>query len=107
MFTIGMPEVLGFVITLIGAGWALIKLSLNQFEKRLDDKLKNLDVAVSEIKRLELEIVRNDAKAAQTYVTIIGHDKSLERIFDMLGRIEASLSNKISRDEVERIIHRT
>lgn len=107
VFTIGFGEVVGFVIILVGAAWSLITMSLNQFEKRLDSKLVTLDTAVNEIKRLELEIVRNDARAAQTYTTKADQDKALERIFNVLERVENCLTVKISREEVEKLLQRS
>lgn len=105
LFSIGLGEVLAFVGALIGAAWVLIKLSLNQFEKRLDEKLVTLDLAVNEIKRLELEIVRNDARAAQTYSTKDDNNKALERIFSVLERMESCLHLKISREEADRLVN--
>lgn len=105
LFSIGLGEVLAFVCTLITAAWVLIKMSLTQFEKRLDGKLATLDLAVNEIKRLELEIVRNDARAAQTYSTKDENSKSLERIFGVLERMESCLHLKISREEADRLVN--
>jgi len=104
IFSIGLGEVLSFAVVLIGAGWGLIKLTFNQFEKRLDEKLVTLDLAVTEIKRLEIEIIRNDARAAQLYATKTENEKSLERIFTVLARVESCMHLKISREEVERLI---
>lgn len=104
VFTLGMSEILSFVAVLISAGWLLISLTFKQFEKRLDEKLETLDKAVSEIKRLEIELIRNDAKAAQTYSTKLDQEKALERIFNMLEHINNALASKISREEVHKII---
>lgn len=103
-FTLGFGELLSFAGMLIGAAWILIRITFGQFEKRLDEKLKTLDSAVQQIQRLEVEIVRNDARAAQTYVTKQDLDKTLERMFAVLERIEVCLAVKISREEVERLI---
>lgn len=93
-FTVGLAELMGFGLTLAGGGWTLLKLSLSQFEKRLDERFKLLDLAVNDVKRLELEIVRADTRNAQTYVTQPNHDKILERIFKVLESMEAKLDNK-------------
>ncbi len=103
-FTIGLAEILGFVFALTGAGWTLIKISLGQFEKRLDEKLLTLDRAVGEIKRLELEIMRSDMKAAQTYPTKAENEKTLDRIFMALEKIESCMVVKITRDDVHKMI---
>lgn len=104
LFTIGLTEVVTFAGALIAAGWILISMSFTQFEKRLDEKLATLDSAVSEIKRLEIEIVRSDARAAQTYATKLDNEKALERIFNVLERVELSLNTKISREEVQKMV---
>src|SRR4030066_2406336 len=93
-FHLGLPEILGFAITMVGAGWTLLKMSLSQFEKRLDERFKLLDVAVNDVKRLELDIVRSDTRNAQPYVTQANHDKILERIFKVLESMEAKLDVK-------------
>ena len=93
-FHLGLPEILGFAVTIVGGGWTLMKLSLSQFEKRLDERFKLLDLAVNDVKRLELDIVRSDTRNAQTYVTQANHDKILERIFKVLESMEAKLDVK-------------
>lgn len=93
-FTVGIVELIGLGLTIVGAGWTLLKLSLNQFEKRLDERFKLLDVAVNDVKRLELDIVRSDTRNAQTYVTQTNHDKILERIFNVLESMDAKLAVK-------------
>ena len=103
-FTIGFPEVLSFIVAFVGAGWTLISMSFKQFEKRQEEKFKVLDVLASELKRLEIEIAKNDAKSAQIYSTKTEHDKFFERILNTLGRIEASLSDKVSREEVRQLL---
>src|SRR3990167_2781183 len=93
-FHLGLPELLGFAVTIVGGGWTLMKLTLSQFEKRLDERFKLLDVAVNDVKRLELDIVRSDTRNAQTYVTQANHDKILERIFKVLESMESKLDFK-------------
>mgnify|MGYP003395747344 CR=1 FL=1 len=93
-FTIGLSELIGFGATLISAGWILLKLSLAQFEKRLDEKFKSLDTAVSDVKRLELEVVRADTRNAQTYIARQEYNDTLKRIFDVLERMEQKLDSK-------------
>lgn len=100
-FTIGLPELIGFVATLVGAGWALMRMSFNQFERRLDEKFKLLDTAVNDVKRLELDIVRTDTRNAQIYITKIDHDKILERIFSVLERMDKKLDGKADASECE------
>jgi len=92
--TVGFPELIGAGVAMVGGGWTLLKLSLNQFESRLDEKFKTLDAAVSDVKRLELDIVRSDTRNAQMYVTKADHDKILERIFKVLESMEAKLDIK-------------
>jgi Icc-related predicted phosphoesterase len=93
-FHLGMLELMGFAATIVGAGWTLLKISLTQFEKRLDERFKLLDVAVGDVKRLELDIVRSDTRNAQMYVTKSDHDRILERIFKVLESMEAKLDVK-------------
>jgi septal ring factor EnvC (AmiA/AmiB activator) len=103
-FTVGLPEILTFAAALSGAGWALITLSLNQFEKRQEEKFKTLDLVSVEIKRLEIEIIRSDARASQIYSTKVDQEKALEKIFHMLENINACLAAKINREEVHAIV---
>lgn len=105
-FTVGLAELIGFGLTLVGGGWTLLKLSLNQFEKRLDERFKLLDLAVSDVKRLELDIVRSDTRNAQTYMTQANHDKILERIFKVLESMDAKLSSKADAADCEHKIMR-
>lgn len=93
-FTVGIAELMGFGLTIVGGFWALLKLSLSQFEKRLDERFKALDAAMNDVKRLELDLVRADTRNAQTYVTQISHDKILERIFKVLESMDAKLAVK-------------
>lgn len=103
-FSIGLGEVLTFVLALVGAGWALISLTFRQFEKRQDEKFKLLDLVVSEIKRLEVELIRNDTRNAQTYTTKQENEKVLDRIFAILEKIDSCLTVKISREEVSQLV---
>lgn len=100
-FHIGLAELIAFSVALCGAGWVLLKVSLNQFEKRLDEKFKTLDSAVGDVKRLELELVRSDTRNAQLYMTKHDHDKVLERIFTSLERMEKKLDGKADTTECE------
>jgi len=100
-YTVGIGELIGLGIVLVGAGWTLLKLSLSQFEKRLGERFKLLDVAVNDVKRLELDIVRSDTRNAQTYVTQVNHDKILERIFKVLEGMDAKLDVKANSVECE------
>ena len=93
-FHLGLPELVGFAVTIVGGGWTLMKMSLSQFEKRLDERFKLLDLAVNDVKRLELDIVRSDTRNAQTYVTQANHDKILERIFKVLESVDSKLDVK-------------
>ena len=103
---VGIPELLAFSVTLIGGGWTLLKLSLNQFENRLDEKFKTLDTAVQDVKRLELEGVRAETRNAQTYVTQVAHDKILERIFKVLESMDVKLDGTTTHEEVDQKILR-
>ena len=93
-FQLGLPELIAFALANIGGGWALLRLSFSQFEMRLDDRFELLDNAMSDVKRIELEIVRADTRNAQTYVTQTSHDKVLERIFNVLSSMEQKLDGK-------------
>lgn len=93
-FTVGLAELMGLGLAIVGGFWTLLKVSLNQFEKRLDERFKILDHAVDDVKRLELDIVRSDTRNAQTYVTQANHDKILERIFKVLESMDDKLINK-------------
>lgn len=105
-YHIGLPELLSFAAVLIGGGWALLKLSLGQFERRLDDKFKTLDVAVNDVKRIELELVRSDTRNAQQYVTKLEQEKVLERIFKVLESMDSKLANKADHEDVDQKILR-
>lgn len=100
-FTVGIAELMGFGLTIVGGFWTLLKLSLNQFERRLDERFKLLDLAVNDVKRLELDIVRADTRNAQTYVTQASHDKILERIFKVLESMDDKMSNKTNHSDVD------
>lgn len=117
VFSIGLGEMLSFVASLGGAGWFLIRMNFNRFEKNLDEKfvqiekkqddrfkavdkkLEAIDSKADEVKRLELEITRNDLRTAQTYSTKADTDKVLERIFTSISRIEECMHDKVSRQE--------
>ena len=105
-FHLGLPELIGFAVTIVGGGWTLMKMSLSQFEKRLDERFKLLDMAVNDVKRLELDIVRSDTRNAQTYVTQANHDKILERIFKVLESMESKLDVKANSADCENKILR-
>lgn len=100
-FELGLVELLGFAASLVAGGWALLKISLNQFERRLDERFKVLDSAVADVKRLELEIVRSDARNAQIFITKADHDKILERIFNILERMDKKLDLKADAADCE------
>lgn len=93
-------QLVGAAAALIAGGWTMLKVSLVQFEKRLDEKFKVLDTAVGDVKRLELELLRLDTRNAQVYITRAEHDKVLERIFSLLERLDKKLDGKASIDDL-------
>jgi uncharacterized membrane protein YhiD involved in acid resistance len=93
-FTVGIGELVGLGLAVVGGFWTLLRISLAQFESRLSEKFKLLDSAVNDVKRIELDLVRSDTRNAQTYVTQASHDKILERIFTVLESMDNKLGSK-------------
>lgn len=98
---IGLTELSGGMVVIVGGGWALLKMSLAQFERRLDEKFRVLDAAVSDVKRIEIELLRTETRYAQQYVSKADYDKILERIFALLERMEKKLDGKVDMTELQ------
>jgi uncharacterized membrane protein YccC len=104
---LGIGELVGAVVAIIGAGWVLLQLAFRQFELRLDDKFKAQGVRIAaiegvtlDIKRLELEVVKRDS----SYVSRQEYNLALQRIFDKLELIDGKLSNKVDRSDCQRLM---
>lgn len=96
--TLGFDELFGLLAAFVGVGWTLLKLTMIQFEKRLDVRFQSLDDNVHDVKRLELEQIRMDGRFATTYATKEElsrvqerHEKTVERVFDLIRGIEEKL----------------
>jgi hypothetical protein len=114
MMTLGISEILALVSGIIGVGWTLLRMSLGQFEKRLDtrfesfdEKFKVIDKVVHDIQKLELEQIKAESKFNIIYATkeelmrvSERHEKTIERIFDILRLIESKLEAKLDREAV-------
>lgn len=122
---IGVGELAGSVIAIIGAGWVLLQLAFRQFEKRLDDKfdaqsreisaqsakISVLEQISNEVKRLELENIRVESRSNITFATkeeliraIEKNEKTIERVFNVLQKIDEKIEGKIDRDDCERMM---
>ena len=118
--TFGIGELLGALATVVGIGWAILRMSFAQFEKRVDEKLDSLDSKFSTIERLELDIkrvevdgIRGASQQAILFATKEElsraqekHDKTMERVFGLLQAINDKLDRKVDRDECEKMILR-
>lgn len=118
--TFGLGELLGALATVVGIGWAILRMSFAQFEKRVDGKLDALDKKFSTIERLELEIKRVEVdgiRGASHYPIIYAtkeeltraqekHDKTMERVFGLLQTINDKLDKKVDREECEKMMMR-
>lgn len=88
------PELIAAVTTIVGAGFGLLKMTLSQFERRLDakfsdfdNKLKAIDQLGHDIKRIELEQLKNETKYAITYATKEELMRSQERLDQTITRV--------------------
>lgn len=125
MMEIGTGELIGATATVIAAGWVLLQLAFRQFEKRLDDKfdLQSKEIAAqsakisvleqisNEVKRLELESIRVESRSNITFATkeelvraIEKMEKTIERVFQVVERIDLKIDSKVDRDECERMM---
>ena len=100
--TLGFDEFFGLLAAFVGVGWALLKVTLSQFEKRLDSRFQALDDTIHDVKRLELEQIRMDGKFAITYATKEElmrvqerHEKTLERVFDLIRSLDEKMDSFI------------
>jgi len=107
---VGLGELFGAVVAIIGAGWVLLQIAFKQFERRLDDKFQAQGVRIAalegvalDIKRLELEIVKRDS----AYIYRSEYNTALQRIFDKLESIDGKLSNKVDREDCNRMMAKT
>lgn len=103
--TVGITELLGAVISVIAAGWALLNISFDQFEKRLDGKfegqserIQRLELLTLDVKRLEVEIVKRDS----LYVPRSELQATFDKMFNILREIQTSLDKKVDRDDCDK-----
>lgn len=113
--SLGAGEILSILIAVTGFAWALLKVTISQFEKRLDVKFDSIDKKFSaldglvlEVKKLEIEQLRRDNQYTEKFVTKaemdscqVKHDKIVERIFKLLESMNDKLDSKVSRTECE------
>ena len=115
LITVGLGELLGTAVVLCGAGWTLLILTFNQFERRLDEKflaqakaaeaekktqddkfkshsdqLQKIEHLASEVKRLENDILRRDS----INITRSEFEKVSEKIFAILHDISEKVTNQ-------------
>lgn len=114
--SIGAGEILSILIAITGFAWALLKVTIGQFERRLDIKFDSIDKKFSaldglvlEVKKLEIEQLRKDNQYTEKFVTKaemdscqVKHDKIVERIFKLLETMNDKLDNKVDKDDCER-----
>lgn len=110
---IGVGEVLAVLGSVVGFGWALLKLSLSQFEKRLTDKFSAVNGLLLDVKKLELELVKRDGHYSQMFATKDDlqrhqdkYEKTVERIFTLLTHMSEKLDSKVAHDDCERMMLR-
>lgn len=115
--TFGVGELFGAVVTIIGAGWVLLRLTFSQYDdkqtlrfKALDEKFGKMETVMHDVKRLELEQIRVEGRMSIAYATKEEMfrmeektTKTLERVFGLLTTINEKLDGKVSRDECERV----
>jgi hypothetical protein len=102
--TLGAGEIIAILGAIVTLAWALLKVTINQFEKRLDIKFNSLDSLVLEVKKLEIEQLRRDNQYSEKFVTKaemdscqVKHDKVVERIFALLQTMSDKLDNKANK----------
>jgi hypothetical protein len=106
--SLGAGEIITILGAIVGLAWTLLKLTINQFEKRLDTKFSLIDSLLLDVKKLELEQLKRDNHYAEKFATKgeldsanARYEKTTERIFSLLQTINDKLDNKVSRSECE------
>ena len=123
---IGFGEVLASLVGIITLVWALLKVTIGQFEARLvlkfdsidgkfnsiDKKFATFDTLVLEVKKLEIEQLRRDNQYSEKFATKseieagqLKHDKTVERIFALLQTMSDKLDNKVNRADCDTKCH--
>ena len=117
--SLGAGEVISILVAITGLAWALLKVTIGQFERRLDikfdsidSKFSALDNLVLEVKKLELDQLRRDNLYAEKFVTkseIESRDnkldKTLERLYGLLSTMNDKLDNKVNKVDCEKKCH--
>lgn len=113
--SLGFGEILSILIAITGFAWALLKVTIGQFERRLDVKFDSIDKKFSaldnlvlEVKKLEIEQLRRDNQYTEKFVTKaemdscqVKHDKVVERIFSLLEVMNNKLDNKVNKADCD------
>lgn len=112
-FTLGLGELLSALMTVVAVGWGLLRLSFGQFERRLDAKLNAIERLELDIKRVEVDGIRQAGQEAILYATKEElmrtqekHDKTLEHVFGLLEVINSKLDRRVDREECEKLMMR-
>lgn len=105
---LGAGEVISILIAIVGLAWTLLKVTISQFEKRLDTKFSALDNLLLDVKKLEIEQLRRDNYYSEKYVTKaemdscqVKHDKIVERIFTLLQSMNDKLDSKVNKTDCD------
>lgn len=116
--SVGVGEIATVLGGTVGIGWALLRMTMGQFEKRLDEKFSNqtqrmnaLEVIAVEIKKMEVEQIRMEGRLNIVHATKEELsraeeklEKTVERVFGILQAINDKLDGKVDRDECERMM---
>ena len=110
--SLGAGEIIAILGAIVTLAWALLKVTISQFEKRLDIKFNSLDSLVLEVKKLEIEQLRRDNQYTEKFVTKaemdncqVKHDKIVERIFKLLETMNDKLDNKVNKSDCDQRWH--
>ena len=104
--TIG--ELITSLSAIVAIAWALLKITIGQFEKRHDAKFGAIDTLLLDVKKLEIEQLRRDNQYSEKFATKQDlessnnhYEKTTERIFNLLNVINDKIDTKLNKSEYD------
>jgi hypothetical protein len=104
-------NILGLSATVIGGIWILLKMSVGQYEKRVDEKFRALseklsaiDKVLEDVRRIELDNAKRETEMMREYVLrrdflthIDQQNQNSKRIYELLEQLSQRLEGKVDK----------
>jgi F0F1-type ATP synthase membrane subunit b/b' len=103
---ITLNELIAVAVVIVGALWALGKIGMGQYMKRMDDRFKEIDSKLrtfdplhGELARVDKDLIQVRLEMATTYVRQDGIRQLTKRMEDLFKEVFDKLENKADKSE--------